>query len=588
MGCRSQRAPLLRLVVLTALLTGWCQAADKPNILVFLADDQGWGDLSLHGNTDIRTPNIDSLAKGGAHFNHFYVQPVCAPTRGEFLTGRYCGRNGVWGVSRGEERINLDETLFPELLKKAGYATGGFGKWHNGQQYPYHPNARGFDEWYGFCIGHYSNYIDTQIEHNNVMIPTKGYLTDVLTDHALAFIEQNQSGPFFCYLPYNTPHSPMQVPDEYYNRVKERGVSMSLPSGKQGKHEPAMTIAALAMVENIDWNVGRVLKKLDELGLKENTIVLYFSDNGPNSMRWNGDMKGKKGSIDEGGVRSPLSISWPGRIPHREINSIAGAIDLLPTLCDLAGVSTEGTKPLDGISLKTLLLDGTPPPERVLLTAIRNRYSLRSQTYRYSAQGLWNIEEDPGQKTNIKSAQPEVAQSMQAQMETLLESFDGKSNTETAFTVGHPDCEITPLPIRDARLNGKGIGRSSVHPNDSHVVNWTSTDSYPEWNIDILTGGRYEVLIDYTCSENNVGCVLRIQCGDASTEGSITEIYDPEYLPSPDRVTRSESLDKLFKRVSLGTLKLEKSHAALTLTCIKQTGPGIIDLKNLHLINLDR
>ena len=183
----------------------------RPNIVMILTDDQGWGDLSINGNTNLSTPRIDSLARDGATFDRFYVSPVCSPTRAEMLTGRYYTRTGVSGVSAGAERLNVDESTMADSFKAAGYATGAFGKWHNGMQWPYHPNARGFDEYYGFCSGHWGYYFSPELEHNGRLVRGNGYITDDLTDHAIKFIEENRDQPFLCYIPLCTPHSPMQV-----------------------------------------------------------------------------------------------------------------------------------------------------------------------------------------------------------------------------------------------------------------------------------------------------------------------------------------------------------------------------------------
>src|SRR6478609_2866015 len=206
----------LLVLLLASVLTpvsSWSQD-HKPNVVVFLSDDQGWGDLSIHGNKNLSTPNIDSLAKDGALFERFFVCPVCSPTRAEFLTGRYHSRGGVRDVSTGGERLNLDEKTMADAFKAAGYATGCFGKWHNGSQYPYHPNARGFDDYYGFTSGHWGDYFDPILEHNGQLVRGKGFIIDDLTDHATDFMGKNRDKPFFCYLAYNTPHSPMQVPDK--------------------------------------------------------------------------------------------------------------------------------------------------------------------------------------------------------------------------------------------------------------------------------------------------------------------------------------------------------------------------------------
>ena len=314
----------------------------RPNIVIFLSDDQGWGDLGITGNKNLATPNIDSIGRGGAMMDRFYVGPVCSPMRAEFLTGRYHLRGGVRGVSSGQERLNLDERTIADVFKAAGYATGAFGKWHNGSQWPYHPNARGFDEYRGFTSGHWAEYFDPLIEHNGQPVRERGYVADIFTGRAIEFIERNREKPFFCYVPYNTPHSPFAVPDEDWQRFKDRPIAQR---GHDGDNEDlAVTRCVLAMCENLDRNVGRVLRRLDELKLTENTIVIYFHDNGPNSVRWNGGMKGRKGSTDEGGVRSPFLIRWPAKIkPGTVVPEISGAIDVLPTLAQLAGVPLTGT-----------------------------------------------------------------------------------------------------------------------------------------------------------------------------------------------------------------------------------------------------
>jgi arylsulfatase A-like enzyme len=396
------------------VLTGFLSAAtaSRPNVVVILTDDQGWGDLSLNGNRNLATPNIDSIGRSGAMFERFFVCAVCAPTRAEFLTGRYHSRGGVRGVSTGEERLNLDERTVADAFKAAGYATGAFGKWHNGSQWPYHPNARGFQEYYGFTSGHWAEYFDASLEQNGKPVRGKGYIADDLTDHALEFIARNRNQPFFCYVPYNTPHSPFAVPEEDWKRFKDRAIEMR---GVDGDRETLdITRCVLAMCENLDRNVGRLLRRLDELKLAENTIVVYFHDNGPNSVRWNGGMKGRKGAVDEGGVRSPLLIRWPGRIaPGTVVPEIAGAIDLLPTLTTFAGIPATGTKPLDGRDLSPLLLAAERKEawaDRTLFSHQNGRVSVRTQQYRLDPAGaLFDLRADPEQKHDIAAQKPQVA-----------------------------------------------------------------------------------------------------------------------------------------------------------------------------------
>ena len=218
---RTPLAAALALILAACAPAPPPQAA-KPNVVIVLADDQGWGDLSIHGNSNLSTPHIDSIGRDGAIFDRFYVSPVCAPTRAELLTGRYHPRGGVAGVSRGEERLDLDERTIAEAFQAAGYRTGAFGKWHNGTQSPYRPNDRGFDEYYGFTSGHWGDYFSPPLEHNAELTQGDGYVTDDFTSRALAFLEESKEQPFFLYLPYCTPHSPMQVPDEYWDRFKDR------------------------------------------------------------------------------------------------------------------------------------------------------------------------------------------------------------------------------------------------------------------------------------------------------------------------------------------------------------------------------
>jgi len=246
----------------------------KPNIVLILTDDQGWGDLGINGNSQVNTPNIDQLAMKGVQFSRFYVDPVCSPTRAEILTGRYHPRGGVYSTSRGGERLDLDEKTIAEIFQSNGYNTAAFGKWHNGSQPPYHPNNRGFDEFYGFASGHWGNYFSPMLERNGEVVKGDGFIIDDLTNNALDYIEKNTDKPFFVYLAYNTPHSPMQVPDIWWDKYKDASIDSTHRNGSKEKIDK--TRAAYALCENIDWNVGRVVDKLDSLKLLENTIVIYM------------------------------------------------------------------------------------------------------------------------------------------------------------------------------------------------------------------------------------------------------------------------------------------------------------------------
>jgi arylsulfatase A-like enzyme len=477
-------------------MTAHFACAAMPNVVVILADDQGWGDLGLHGNRDLATPAIDSLAKQGACFDRFFVQPVCAPTRAEFLTGRFFSRTGVRGVSTGEERMNPDERTLADVLKKAGYATAAFGKWHNGSQPPYHPNDRGFDEFTGFTSGHWGNYFDPWLGHNGKLFRGKGYITDDLTERALAFMKNQGEKPFFCYLAYGTPHSPMQVPDRFYDKFATKRLKMEY-GGFPGKE--AHTRAALAMVENMDWNVGRVLHGLDELGISKNTLVIYFSDNGPNGPRWNGGMKGTKGSVHEGGVRVPCLMRWPDRIrAGTTVREIAGAVDLLPTIASAVRVEVGSKQPLDGVNLLSLL-EGKPSkiPARFLMTVQGHgrgmNFSVRSQEFRWEkGGGLFDPVKDPMQRENLTAKHPEIAKQMSDFADAYLADVaSGLENEARPFTVGYGP--VTWLPARDGKGHG-GVRRSGNAPNCSFFTHWTKLEDSVDWRVNVGAADRFEVI----------------------------------------------------------------------------------------------
>jgi arylsulfatase A-like enzyme len=558
-------------------------------VVVILSDDSGWGDLSVNGNTNLATPHVDSLARDGALFERFFVCPVCSPTRAEFLTGRYHPRGGVWSTSRGGERLDLDERTIAEVFQAAGYATGAFGKWHNGTQYPYHPNARGFDEYYGFCSGHWGDYFDPPLEHNGRAVRGKGFIADDFTDHAIAFIEEHRAGPFFCYLPFNTPHSPMQVPDKFFEKFK--GADLKLRDREPGREDPAMTRAALAMCENIDWNVGRVLAKLDALKLADNTIVVYFNDNGPNGFRWNGDMKGRKGSTDEGGVRSPLLVRWPGRIkPKTKVPYIAAAIDLLPTLAELAGVPVANDQRLDGRSLAPLVTgDRVDWPERMIFSHWSGKVSLRTQQFRLDDAGkLFDMTADPGQRRDVAQQQPEVAARLRRAVadwrRDVLGKLERDESDERPFTVGYREFPTTPLPARDGVTSG-GIERSSGAPNCSYFTNWTSADDSIVWDIEVHTAGRYEAVVYYTCGEADLGSRIELAFGPSRVQATVAKAHDPRLVGAEhDRVPRNhESYVKDFAPLRLGTIELSAGRGPLLLRALEVPGKQVMDVRGVVL-----
>ena len=579
---------LLIHAAFVCLACGAATAAEptRPNVVILLADDSGWGDYSVSGNTNLRTPNIDSIARAGASLDRFYVCPVCSPTRAEFLTGRYHPRTGVRGVSTGQERMNTDEKTLADAFKAAGYTTGAFGKWHNGSQWPYHPNARGFEEYYGFTSGHWGEYFDPPLEHNGQPVRGKGFIADDLTTHALEFIEKNRGKPFLCYIPFNTPHSPWAVPDEYWQRFKDKPVAMRATD--ENKEQPDQTRCALAMVENLDTNVGRVLRRLDDLKLSDNTIVIYFSDNGPNGHRWTGGMKGTKGTTDEGGVRSVFFMRWPGGgiQPGTVVKEIAGTIDLLPTLTALTGVKRVGDKPLDGRDISLLLLGRKVDwPERIVFSHQNGNVSARSQQYRYDNQGaLFDMVADPGQTKDIAGDKPDIAARMTAAVAAWRKEVLPSSKDARPYPVGYAEFPRTPLPARDGILHG-GVKRSASAPNSSYFVNWTGLDDKMTWDIEVNTTGDYDVEILYTCPVADAGSTIELEFNGAKLTGKVLPGWDPPLYTNQDTIPRpnGESKMKEFRPLNLGSFTLSKGRGLLTLRALKIPGRSVMDVRQINL-----
>jgi arylsulfatase A-like enzyme len=560
-----------------------------PNIILILTDDQGWGDLSFNGNLDLSTPNIDKLAKTGAFFEHFFVSPVCSPTRAEILTGRHHVRSGVYSTSRGGERLDIDEETIAEVFKATGYQTAAYGKWHNGMQAPFHPNSRGFDDFYGFCSGHWGNYFNPLLEHNGKLVKGRGFIIDDLTQHGINFIRENNNQPFFLYLPYNTPHSPMQVPDKFWRKFQDKKLSQIGSSGPPtNQNQIDHSRAALAMCENIDWNVGRIINELKKNDLLENTIIVYLSDNGPNGNRWNGEMKGIKGSTDEGGVRSPMIINWLGKIPEGKIiNKIASGIDLLPTLKDLADIMSQPKIELDGVSLKPLIMNEKPKwKERYIYNYWRGKLSLRSQKYRLDHKGqLFDMIEDPNQTTDISNQKSQVLNKLFQAKEKWLKTVrvELPEKDERPFYIGHPSLQSTQIPARDGNPIGEII-RSNRFPNDTYFTNWINLEDSITWEAEVLQDGDFEVVIYYTCAEDAVGSKFELSFGKSKLIGKINKYHDPEeFGKNRDRSPRIESYTKDFIPLNIGKIRLKKGVGTLKLKGIKKTGKQLMDFRLLML-----
>ena len=591
------RFTFLQILLLLTLVGGiFASAADRPpvvnkasnpNVILILTDDQGYGDIHSHGNELIDTPHLDRLAASGARFENFFVAPVCAPTRASVLTGREHIRTGTVNVSNNYEIMRSEETTVAELFKENGYATALFGKWHNGEHFPNNPNGQGFDEFIGFCAGHIGNYFDPLLEHNAGTIQTEGFITDALTDKALEWIEAKRDEPFFCYIPYNAPHTPFQVPDSYYEKYEARGLDVK-------------TATLYGMVENLDDNIGRLLQRLNELNLAENTIVLFLTDNGPTNTRdrYNAGMKGFKTRVDEGGVRVPLFVKWPGHIKSGSvIDGLAAHIDLMPTLADLCGIKIPNTLKLDGLSLKDSLLKGETAPDDRMIFA--HRFSggklqllngaARSKRFRYvltdKEETLFDLINDPGQKKDICKDNPEQFERHRAAYRKWFEDVSKGWEIESLIPCGYSEFPITHLHAVQSKLSGalKFHGRGFHH---DWIINWVDPKDDIVWDINVVESGRYRVAIKYTCPEKDIGSKIRISVGGNAQQATVDRAFDPDLFPYHDRAPRSGELEKPWATLEVGHLELEKGIETLTLSADHMPGFQIMEVREVILERL--
>ena len=471
-------APAIALLAACALACGAGQEAQAPgdsarppNIVLVMTDDQGYGDFGFTGNPVIETPHLDALAAQSAQVERFYVSPVCTPTRASLMTGRYNYRTRAIDTYIGRAMMEPDEVTIAEMLRDAGYATGIFGKWHLGDNYPMRAMDQGFEESLvhrGGGIGQPSDppggegkYTDAVLFRNGQREETTGYCTDVYFDAAFDFMERaaSEGRPFFAYVPTNAPHGPFHdVPEDWLDFYRQVDLSAVLPDPEQASDEVLDRLArSYAMISNIDDNVGRLIARLDEMGLAENTLLVFLDDNGPDRDRYNAGLRGRKGSTLEGGIRSPLLVRWPGRLPAggKPVDRIAAHIDIAPTLLDAAGVEPPAGLHLDGRSLLGLLTgngDGDSNavdwPDRTLyfqfhrgdepkplqaFAAVGQRYKLLHLSPRGEGdwQGelnleLYDLEADPGESRNLIVEAPEVAAEMS---DAYLEWFEDVSST---------------------------------------------------------------------------------------------------------------------------------------------------------------
>jgi arylsulfatase A-like enzyme len=482
----------------------WAAAVTRPNVVVIITDDQGFGDLGCHGNPVIQTPTLDRFAAESVWLRNFYVSPVCAPTRACLLTGRYNYRGGVTDTYRGRAMLRPGETTLAEALAAAGYRTGIFGKWHLGDNYPLRSIDQGFSEALvhnGGGIGQpadppESRYFNPILQHNGQATSTTGYCSNVFTGAAIEFIEAENDTPFFAYLAFNCPHDPLDVADEEAApyRVVDLSPAAFPPIGQPlpTKTDSEAIARVYGMVTNIDRNVGQLLDALDQRGLADNTIVVFLTDNGPAHPRFNGGLRDRKGSVYEGGIRVPCYVRWPARLKAGSVVDPPTAhIDLMPTLLAACEVVPAASIAFDGSNLLPLLLDPSADwPERTLFfqwhrgdapqqgrafAALGPRYKLVQSLAvgegdwtgppRYE---LFDIPADPFEQHDVAAEDPEIVANLKSQYDAWFAdvSRDGYAPPRIVLgTIHENPVVLTRQDWRGPRAdwNAKGLGHWDVH-----------------------------------------------------------------------------------------------------------------------------
>ena len=466
----------------------------RPNVILIMTDDQGYGDLACHGNPYIKTPNLDRLHGQSVRLTNFHVGTTCSPTRAGLMTGRNCNRVGVWHTIAGRSQLAASEMTVAEVFANSGYQTAMFGKWHLGDSYPFRPQDNGFQEAFYHGGGgvwqmpdYWDNdYFDDSYFRNGKPEKTSGYCTDVWFDAALGFIEKNKEQPFFAYLATNAPHGPFHV-DSSYIQPYLNNEKISSPN-------------FYGMLTNFDDNMGVLLQKLDEWGLTENTLLIYMTDNGTargvrfdqegNLLQgYNAQMRGVKGSQYEGGHRVPCFLRWPekGIGGGKDIDLLTAHLDLLPTFIDLLGLTPPKEVAFDGTSIAELLGGETEDAkwkERILITDTQRREfpikwqrsaTMMDQWRLVSGEELYDLRNDPGQKEDVAAKHPELVTQLRAAYENWWAELEPGYADFTRAVLGPESGETVILFSHDWHETENNLEQPHVAKDGAHMTPWNQT-----------------------------------------------------------------------------------------------------------------
>jgi arylsulfatase A-like enzyme len=502
----------------------------KPNVILIMTDDQGYGDLAIHGNPWIKTPEMDKLYQQSVRLTDFHVGTTCAPTRSGLLTGRNCNEVGVWHTIIGRNFLRQGEVTIADILKDNGYRTGIFGKWHLGDNYPYYPENRGFEEslihgggGVGQTPDYWNNdYFDDTYFRNGAPEKFEGYCTDIWFNEALKFIESKKDESFFCYIAPNAPHGPFHVPQKYIDMYDD--------------NEDIPNPNFYGMITNIDENLGVLRAKLKQWKIDKNTILVFMTDNGtssgiqldkasfPTGKGYNAGMRGKKGSAYEGGHRVPFFIHWPegGITEGKDVDYITSYTDVVPTLLDLVDVEYQPTLPFEGESLAPLINDPNSPwKKRTLITDTQRKEflvkwkdaSIMTDDYRLiRGKELYDHNTDAGQTIDIAEQHPEIVESMRTAYETWWERVSQRSD------------EINPIPVGFDE-NPVTLTCHDIHADNGAMPAWNQTqvrqNKNPNgfWIIDVKEKGKYSIALHRYPVESGAGFRTVVELGDSIDGG---------------------------------------------------------------------
>lgn len=534
---------------LFVLLASPAEAA-PPNIVFIMSDDQGYGDLGHTGNPVVRTPHVDALAAESPQLTDYHVAPTCSPTRAALLTGRWTNRTGVWHTVNGRSMIREDEVTLAELLRRHGYATGMFGKWHLGDNYPYRAEDRGFTEVYrhgGGGVGQTPDlwdnaYFDGHYIHNGQVVPAEGFCTDVFFAQASRFIRRcaDQQQPFLAYISLNAPHGPLHAPQKYMDMYAD---------------QPDRLAAFFGMITNIDDNVGQLRALLAELGIARDTLLIFTTDNGTASGErvFNAGMRGKKGSEYDGGHRVPLIAHWPaaGWDQHHQCDRICHAVDVVPTLLDIAAAAPPDEVQFDGVSIRRLLdpaLADDDWPDRLLVTdsqRVRDpikwrKSAVMSQRWRLiNGTELYDMDADPGQQHDVAGDHPDRVAKMRQFYDHWWAELEPTFARTTEIYLGHDDApQVT--------LTGHDWIQEALPPwNQQHIrlahglASGRRGDSAAQparhaghWAVKVITDGEYQISLRRWPVEADREIVAPLPAGE-NVPGAARAYRNHEGVPIP-------------------------------------------------------